>query len=121
MNNSKMDMFYTKLGVNELNLVGLIGEHFKASVDITTSNLFIGNSDIASVFTLNQIAQRVTINRYLTRVLLIYRSLTGININNILPYMANDGLTEDWVTVMKEFVVPYFKEQNVLKVVHGIK
>ena len=121
VNTETAKLFYQPLKPGELNLVDLVAAHIKEGVNIETSNIFISDNNIAGVFKLNQISQRVVINRYLINRLLIFRALANVNVNNVLPFLANDGLTEDWITVISEFVVPFLKEHKVLHVVHGFE
>jgi len=121
VNKESVNTYYQPLKPGELNLVELVAIHIKEGAGIDASNIFISDSNIASVFKLNQVSQRVVINRYLSNRMLIFRALSNVNINNVLPFLANDGLTEDWITVISEFVVPFFKEHKVLQVVHGFE
>lgn len=118
-NEKTVNMFYTPLLEGEVDLVMLLALHIKENIDQFNSDVFKNHPMISSIIGLNQASQRITINRFLMTRLLMFRSLFGVNINNILPFTANDGLTEDWITVMKEFMIPFLTEHKVLEVIYN--
>lgn len=121
INQANVEMYYQPLNPTDINLAELVAEHIKTGANEVESELFLNSKDIQSVYKLNQVSQRVVINRYLSNQLLIFRSLVAVNINNVLPFLANDGLTEDWITVISTFVVPFIKQHKVLEVVHNFE
>jgi len=113
-----MAMFYKEPEEGELNLVTLVAEHLNSYEESIEGDVFKQSSDIIHASKLNMLAQRVVINRYLFNKLLIYRSMTDIEVVNTVQFLANDGLTEDWITLMKEFVIPFVVHNKVLSTVN---
>ena len=109
-----MDLYNTPRQPGDLNLVDLIAGHID-TIDTSkkVSKLFLNNNDIKSIYGKNQVVQRLIINRIFITELLVYRSTSGKVINNVLPFIANDGYIEDWVTLMKEIVLPFFITNNI--------
>jgi hypothetical protein len=112
---SALDLYNTPRAPGDINLVELIADHISSlsSGNVDMVNSFKTNNIIATVYDGNQVIQRTTINRYLTTRLLIYRSMTGAVINHIYPYIANQGLLEDWVTLLRNIVLPFFIANNI--------
>lgn len=106
--------FFKPLAIGEISLVKLIASYFEHSEDIQSCDLFLANPEIAMVTNINNHTQRVIINKFIVASLLRYRAITGIAVWNVLPFAANDGLIEDWTTVMRDIIVPYFKINKVL-------
>ena len=111
---NSMDLYNIPRQPGDLNLVDLLVSHMD-TIDTSKkiSKLFLNNSDIKSIYNKNQVVQRLIINRIFITELLVYRSTSGKVINNVLPFIANDGYIEDWVTLMKEIVLPFFITNNI--------
>ena len=109
-----MDLYNMPRQPGDLNLVDLIASHID-TIDTSkkVSKLFLNNNDIKSIHDKNQVVQRLIINRIFITELLVYRSTSGKVINNVLPFIANDGYIEDWITLMKEIVLPFFITNNI--------
>jgi len=107
-----MDLYNEPRASGDINLVKLIADHI-ATTNKDHSKKFLNNPDIKSIYNKNQVVQRIIINRLFITELLVYRSVSGNIINNVLPFIANDGYIEDWVTLMKEIVLPYFITNNI--------
>ena len=109
---SGMELYNAPRAPGDLNLVTLIADHI-ATKNKDYSKRFLNNPDIKSIYDKNQVVQRIIINRLFITELLVYRSVSGNIINNVLPFIANDGYIEDWVTLMKEIILPYFITNNI--------
>jgi len=114
-NNPAMEIYNRPLGPTDVNYVDLIASYIGGKNNHSDAMIFKNSIDIQNVTKLNQMVQRVVINRYLTNKLLIFRTRSNVNINGILPLLANDGLNEDWLTVVREFVIPFIKDHRVLQ------
>ena len=113
-----MEAFYTPLKPGETNLVTLIASYFEYYKDEVGEVLFLNDPAVIGVLQLNNNVQRVIINKYLNTSLLTYRAISGREVWNIIPYAANDGYIEDWVTVMKDILIPYFAQNKVLNTIN---
>lgn len=110
-----MDLYNKPRSPGDLDLVALIRDHiYSLDKDSKHGLAFFNNADIQLVKNKNQVVQRFIINRVLINKLLVYKSLRQeVVINDVLPYIANDGYLEDWVTLLKEIVLPFFIKNDV--------
>jgi len=99
---------------NDPNLVELIKLHLEAAEAPDEAQAFLSIPEIQNVMNLNPVSQRVIINRVLTTVLLKLRAMEETVVIHMVPLLANDGLLEDWITLMKEFVIPFLVSNKVL-------
>jgi len=109
-----MDLFNRPREVGDLDLVTLV----RINIDSIAGNeehgkAFLNIPDIKFCMKANPVAQRMIINRVLVNKLLIFRSENEKSINGVLPFIANDGYLEDWVTLLKEIVLPFCIENSV--------
>jgi len=116
-----MEMYSMPIEPDEVNLVDLIAEHIKQAMGDESSLIFLNDEEIAAVHQINPVVQRITINKYINSILLIFTSITNINVNDILQFTSNDGLNEDWITLIKEFIMPFFTEHNVIQTTYLFK
>ena len=118
---SAIDIFNLPPKPGDHNLVDLIVLHLNALKATKEANVFMSNPSIANVYKLNPNSQRVIINKFLLNRLLIFRTISKESVTDIITLLANDGITEDWITLMKEFVLPFIAKNEVLTTINKSK
>ena len=119
MDEAALSIFNRPIAPGEVNLIEVIAsyiDHYGYEIGL---HVYVNDSGIKSVALSTPPVQRIMINRYFVYQFMIYRSLTGNNVSNVLPFLANDGDTEDWLTIMREVVIPFVKENNILGTVYN--
>jgi hypothetical protein len=110
-----MDIYNRPRQLDDINLVSILGINISAlgGDDVLPSfnNEMVG----LGIVNANPVVQRILLNRYLTNKLLIFRSVKGVNVTEVLPFMVSDGYVEDWLSLMKEIVLPFIITNGVLK------
>ena len=118
---SAVEIFNLPPKPGEHNLVELVVLHLNALEGTKEANVFMANPSIANVYKLNPNSQRVIINKFLLNRLLIFRTISKEPVTDIITLLANDGITEDWITLMKEFVLPFIAKNEVLTTINKSK
>ena len=118
---SAIDIFNLPPKQGDYNLVDLVVLHLNALEATKEANVFMANPSIANVYKLNPNSQRVIINKFLLNRLLIFRTISKESVTDIITLLANDGITEDWITLMKEFVLPFIAKNEVLTTINKSK
>ena len=114
---STMDMFNTKRAPNEANLVDIIGRDLVTLYGKEASLAFVNSLDIAQIYGLNPLSQRIVISRWFINTLLVYRAFNNDKeVGEVLTYIINDGSVDDWHNLLYDVVIPFFKIKNVLNV-----
>lgn len=117
---SAMEMFQTKRVEGEPDLVVLMNRDLTNYYTAAASKVFMADTEIISVSSLNPISQRIIINKWFTNSILKYRAQnTDKDVGEILMYIINDGTVDDWLELMQKVVIPFFKEKNVLNIIPG--
>ena len=116
-NKELVDLYYRPPVEGEVNLVDIIYYFLSECGDGVAASLFLQHNDVQNVAKLNSATQRVVINSVLLNVLLAFRHICDINVNVVLPILANDGDTADWIELVKEMIVPFLLENKVLETV----
>ena len=113
-----MDIYNVPRKLDDIDLVGILTENIIAlgGTPAVVANFHAGVVS-AQIIGANPVVQRILLNRYLTNKLLVHRSVVGTNVTEILPFMASDGYVEDWLTLMKEIVLPFVVANAVLSVI----
>jgi len=114
IDHTAFNMFNMPPQPNDPNLVEIIKLHLEALEANDEAKVFLSLPEIESIKKLNPVSQRVIINRVLTTALLKLRTLEETVVIHMVPLLANDGLLEDWITLMKEFVIPFIANNKVL-------
>ena len=113
-NVNAVDIFNIPPQPGEINLVDFVISHLNANEATSESNVFMVDAMIKSIYKLNANSQRVIINKYLLKSLLHFRTIVKKEVIDVISFLANDGLMEDWITLMKEFVIPFIATNKVL-------
>lgn len=58
--------------------------------------------------------QQITINRYFSNKLLVFRANNDVDITNIIIALVNDSSAEDWFTLFKTIVIPFMNKYRIL-------
>lgn len=96
---------------NEENLIAYIQSLYDAiDMNEVIKTNFVQHPDIIAIKDLNPISQRVIINKYLSTLLYMLKTITKVDITEILIYLMNDGTIEDWKINISTFVIPAIKE-----------
>lgn len=112
------EQFKQKAGHKDPNLVELMASYIEMGVGESEAAMFKSTPSIVGVMDNLPTVQRITINRFFTNILMRFRSKKEVDVNNIIPYLIQDGDIKDWFTLINEFVLPFFKEHNVINVVN---
>ena len=118
---SAIEVFNMPPKPGDHNLVELVVLHLNALKGTKEANVFISDPSISNVYKLNPNSQRVIINKYFLNRLLIFRTISKEPVVGIITLLGNDGITEDWITLMKEFVLPFIAENKVLTTITKLK
>ena len=115
MHINPMDLYNRPRQPGDLDLITIIRVNIDALANGNDEHgkAFLRIPDIKYHIKANPVAQRLVINRVLVNKLLVWRSENDKTINNVLPFIANDGYLEDWVTLLKEIVLPFCVENSV--------
>lgn len=116
-NKELVDLYYRPPVEDEVNLVDIVYYFMSECGDGVAASLFLQHSDVQNVAKLNSATQRVVINSVLLNALLAFRHISNTNVNVVLPILANDGDTGDWIELVKEMIVPFVLENKVLETV----
>ena len=118
---SAIDIFYTPRKEGEPDLCALIYLYFKEIVDESSANIFINDLNVSAVVNLNPNSQRITINQFLVNALLMLRGIDDtVDVNSVLGLITNEASLDDWSVILKDMVIPYFKEHNILNRLYGV-
>lgn len=127
--------FYRKRHPSEVDIVNVIGNELLMYYGLVAEVNFRKFPLIAEVAELNPITQRIQINTFLRSILYRYRSFLENEINNnkdlspediermttigtrmyrVMPFITEESHTEDWVSAIREHVIPFFKQERLL-------
>lgn len=102
------------------NLVIEVADKIKYNISEDDKNIFMSIGEIAGVIDLNSTFQRATINRVFRNMLFMFRSVNKVNITDVSLYVIDDGDDDDWLMVLDDYVIPFFRTNNVFAVVGNI-
>jgi len=112
---SAVELFYRKRKKDEPDLHSLASMYIKSIVGERALSIFNADPMIISIGDLNPNSQRININRWLIHTLLVFRAKNdNVDINSVLGLVTNESSIEDWATILKDLILPFFKENKVL-------
>ena len=115
-----MDIYNIPRKHGDIDLISILAENITALGGVLMLPNFHIEMQTQGIAGVNPVVQRILLNRYLTHKLLVYRSVSGVNVTEILPFMASDGYVEDWLSLMKEIVLPFVVANSVLVVLEPV-
>jgi len=86
----------------------------EAFTAIDFANKFICDPRIVSIKNTHSAVQRVFINQFIMETLLKYRSSHPLNVSEALMLLINDATVNDWFKILREYVFPFMKKNNII-------
>jgi len=108
------ELFMVKRGINDIDLLLEVTKIMVRKCGKLGASYFRTNPEILIIEELNPASQRIIINRVLNQALLLFRAHNNINISEVMIYLINDGLNDEWLSLMEDVVLPFFAEHNIL-------
>lgn len=113
-----IETLMSKSEIGERNLVMEVADLLANNIDKETSDLFLNNKIIKNIIDLNQVVQRVNINRFFRLFVLSYREVSNdpkIDVSGVNMYVIDDGEVEDWMSLVVDLIIPFFKSEDVIR------
>lgn len=113
-----IETLMSKSEIGERNLVMEVADLLANNIDKETSDLFLNNKIIKNIIDLNQVVQRVNINRFFRLFALSYREVSNdpkIDVSGVNMYIIDDGEVEDWMSLVVDLIIPFFKSEDVIR------
>jgi len=104
-------------GTTKINLVSIVYDHIVVLYSKEAANKFAADKMIKDIAAAEEPMQRMIINRYIVRILLVYRSLKNVDVSGIITMATAEGVTEDWLTILRMVVIPFLSKQDVINTV----
>ena len=99
--------YYTPREQDDVDLVTLTANFLEEYIDTFAKNCFLNDPDIKSLYNLSSSVQRFIINKYFSKILLLYRSTGGMRVDAVITMLADDGNVDDWVQINKVYLYPF--------------
>ena len=99
--------YYTPREQDDVDLVTLTANFLEEYIDTFAKNCFLNDPDIKSIYNLSSSVQRFIINKYFSKILLLYRSTGGMRVDAVITMLADDGNIDDWVQINKVYLYPF--------------
>lgn len=99
--------YYTPREQDDVDLVTLTANFLEEYIDTFAKNCFLNDPDIKSIYNLTSSVQRFIINKYFSKILLLYRSTGGMRVDAVITMLADDGNVDDWVQINKVYLYPF--------------
>ena len=99
--------YYTPREQDDVDLVTLTANFLEEYIDTFAKNCFLNDPDIKSIYNLSSSVQRFIINKYFSKILLLYRSTGGMRVDAVITMLADDGNVDDWVQINKVYLYPF--------------
>ena len=99
--------YYTPREQDDVDLVTLTANFLEEYIDTFAKNCFLNDPDIKSIHNLSSSVQRFIINKYFSKILLLYRSTGGMRVDAVITMLADDGNVDDWVQINKVYLYPF--------------
>lgn len=99
--------YYTPREKDDVDLVTLTANFLEEYIDTFAKNCFLNDPDIKSIYNLTSSVQRFIINKYFSKILLLYRSTGGMRVDAVITMLADDGNVDDWVQINKVYLYPF--------------
>lgn len=101
---------------NDINLMEIVRLHLVEYISDEAAKMLMDDPSMVGVYELPSAQQRLFINRWLMRALLIFRNNCGINVTNTVIMLSNEGYIEDWVKIFKMIILPFLVNNSILGV-----
>ena len=101
---------------NDINLMEIVRLHLVEHISDEAAKMLMDDPSMVGVYKLPSAQQRLFINRWLMRALLIFRNNSGINVTNTVIMLSNEGYIEDWVKIFKMIILPFLVNNSILGV-----
>lgn len=101
---------------NDINLMEIVRLHLVEYISDEAAKMLMDDPSMVGVYELPSAQQRLFINRWLMRALLIFRNNSGINVTNTVIMLSNEGYIEDWVKIFKMIILPFLVNNSILGV-----
>jgi hypothetical protein len=99
---------------DHINLVEQIGLLLRFAISPSAEKAFLETPMVKDVYNNNNAYQRVILNRYFATTMYRFRANNPVNITGAIPLLFNDGFTEDWLSIMKDYVIPFIKNNKIM-------
>lgn len=104
------DIFTAPRKDSDPDLVAITYENIKQTAGKVAANLFLEHPIIKEAHLSNPIVQRVMINKYLSRQLMLYRGASHDRVYHIIGFVTNESTIDVWFKIMKNYIIPFHKE-----------
>ena len=110
--------YFTAPTKEDSNLVELTASFLEEYVDTFAKNCFLNDPDIKSVYNLTSSVQRYIINKYFSKLLLLYRSTGGMRVDAVITMLSDDGNIDDWVQINKVYLYPFLAKIKIFDILY---
>lgn len=100
--------------LEHINLVEQVGLLLRFTISPETEVTFLSDPMVKDVYNANDAYQRVILNRYFATMFYRFRANNPVNVTGVIPLLINDGFSEDWLSLMKDYVIPFIKNNKVM-------
>lgn len=111
--------YYAPAEENDSNLVELTANFLSEYLDEFAKQCFLNDPDIASVYNSASSVQRFIINKYFSKILLLYRSTGGMRVDTVITMLSDDGNVDDWVQINKVYLYPFLAKIKIFDTLYG--